>query len=88
MFDFKAIGKYGKGLIIKMILQFIPHELKGKRAILGDIKSKFLLVLLLIVVAGVTLALIVCIVFVKVIKALAGGAPLYLLGGMLAGFIQ
>lgn len=42
MFDFREIGKYGKGLIIKMILQFIPHELKEKRAILGDIESRFL----------------------------------------------
>lgn len=42
MFDFRAIGKYRKGLIIKMILQFIHHELKGKRVILGDIESRFL----------------------------------------------
>lgn len=42
MFDFRAIGKYGKGLIIKMILQPTPHALKGERAILGDTESKFL----------------------------------------------
>lgn len=89
MFDYRAVAKYGKCLVIKMVLQFFPYELNGKStASFGRYwELSSLVVLVLIVVARVSFAMILGIVFVKGIEALPR-VLLYLLGGMLAVFVQ